>query len=317
MPTKLVTTNVWSRITRAAKASPSRAHVAVAYFGSNGSQLLPLKSGSRLVVDMSRAAVSSGQTNPSEVLKLIYGGVDVYSVPNLHAKVFVFGQRAFVGSANVSRNSATGLVEAVVETTTPAVVNAARRFVREQSFRLVTPQYAQRMAKFYKPPKFAAPQRRNIDASLPQAPVVHVLQLKHVTQSDEEQRFAQKELVVARRKRAKPRSCFVDYFQLQGRVRLDVEDVVVQVTDEGDGRKMVSPHGNVIRVSRYQKGRRASAFVYVEIPKKLRRKNLKAVVKRLGHQAKDYLNKDRVVRDGAFVRSLLGLWQTDSGKNVA
>jgi hypothetical protein len=197
------------------------------------------------------------------------------------------------------------------------MVNAARRFVREQSFRMVTPQYAQRMAKFYKPPKFAAPPRRTDGAASAQAPVVHVVQLEYVDWSVEEENFADNQLSLAKRRRATPYASSIDRFRLRGRVRLAEDDVVVQVMDEGGGRKMVSPHGNVIRVSRYRKGRNAFTFVYVEIPKRLRRKNLKSVVKRLGHQAKNYLSKDRVLRNGAFVRSLLGLWQTGDDRSSA
>jgi hypothetical protein len=113
---KLVTTNVWSRISRAAKANSRKSHVAVAYFGTGATRLLPLSKGSTRVVDMSHAAVASGQTNPSELLKLINEGVAVYTVANLHAKVFVLGNHAFVGSANASRHSEQSLVEAVVET---------------------------------------------------------------------------------------------------------------------------------------------------------------------------------------------------------
>ena len=85
------------------KKKPSGCFVAVAYFGTGASKLLPLRKGSTLIVDMSQAAVGSGQTNPSEILKLVNRGVDVHSVNNLHAKVFAVGNQAFVGSTNVSQ----------------------------------------------------------------------------------------------------------------------------------------------------------------------------------------------------------------------
>src|SRR5437867_1112590 len=103
---KLLTTNPWPAITIAATENPTRSYIAVAYVGTGGAKLLPLRRGSMLVVDASRRAVSCGQTNPTDLLGLIKAGVRVYSVENLHAKVFVLGRLAFVGSTNVSTHSA-------------------------------------------------------------------------------------------------------------------------------------------------------------------------------------------------------------------
>jgi hypothetical protein len=66
----------WHRITALVKRRPSRCQVAVAYFGTGASKLLPLRKGSTLVVDLSKRAVGTGQTKPSEVLKLVNKGVD-------------------------------------------------------------------------------------------------------------------------------------------------------------------------------------------------------------------------------------------------
>jgi hypothetical protein len=85
---QLRTSRVWDHITGLVKKQPTKCSVAVAYFGSGASKLLPLKKGSILVVDMSERAVRSGQTKPSEVLKLINVGVETHTVDNLHAKVF-------------------------------------------------------------------------------------------------------------------------------------------------------------------------------------------------------------------------------------
>ena len=71
MGSSLITDRIWSTITSAARSDVGDASVAVAYFGAGASKLLPLKRGSRLVVDFSERAVKSGQTCPSEILKLI------------------------------------------------------------------------------------------------------------------------------------------------------------------------------------------------------------------------------------------------------
>ncbi len=79
---------------------------AVAYLGQGGADLLPLRRGHRLVVDMSRATVQAGTTDPREVEKLLLRGVRVFSRQRLHAKVVVADNSVFAGSANISKNSA-------------------------------------------------------------------------------------------------------------------------------------------------------------------------------------------------------------------
>src|SRR3990170_3851068 len=96
MTTKLLTTDIWPTLTAAAKKSSGPSDGAVAYFGSSGSTLLPLSEGSRLVVDASDQAIKCGQPNPHELAKMLKKGVRVFSVPNLHAKIFVFGRSAYI-----------------------------------------------------------------------------------------------------------------------------------------------------------------------------------------------------------------------------
>ena len=126
MSTAFMSRDIWRQLTKAARGSRQGAAVAVAYFGKGASRLLPLAQGSRLVVDASERSVASGLTCPADLLTLVNRGVAVYSVPNLHAKVFVLGDAAYIGSANVSSSSASRLVEAVIRTTESSLVRAAR-----------------------------------------------------------------------------------------------------------------------------------------------------------------------------------------------
>lgn len=131
MTTRLLGGTVWEDIRRAVRHSKRPVLAAIAYFGKDGTKLLPLRKGSRLVVDASDNAVKSGQTHPNSLLELHRKGVVIYSVSNFHAKVLVVGNRAFVGSANVSTRSENTLVEAVLETTEPTAVRAVRKFIRD------------------------------------------------------------------------------------------------------------------------------------------------------------------------------------------
>jgi response regulator of citrate/malate metabolism len=53
MAVTLITKNIWATLTKAAKLSKTKSMVAVAYFGQQGSSMLPLKKGSMLLVDAS------------------------------------------------------------------------------------------------------------------------------------------------------------------------------------------------------------------------------------------------------------------------
>ena len=118
----------WARIREEVRQGP--AHVAVAWWCSEMSGRLPLQKGSVLVVRADRETMEQGQTNPSELEKLVKGGVHVFPLKNLHAKIFVFGKAAFVGSMNASRNSWDGLLlEAAVEIGEKSAVRAARKQV--------------------------------------------------------------------------------------------------------------------------------------------------------------------------------------------
>lgn len=94
---RVVTENVWPHIRNCARKNKNR-YVAVAYLGMNAGKYLPLGSGDVLVVDASKSSIRSGNTNPLELDRYLSKGTHVYSYDNLHAKVFVFGNLALVGS---------------------------------------------------------------------------------------------------------------------------------------------------------------------------------------------------------------------------
>jgi hypothetical protein len=153
MTANLLTHGIWRTLTAATKGSRVRPAVAVAYFGQGAAKLLPLANGSTLVVDASEGAVKSGQTCPAELRKLLNRGVCIYSRQNLHAKIFVFGPKVFIGSANVSRHSAHTLHEAMIVITDGKVAAAAKDFVRGICVQEVGPKSLSRLQKLYRPPR--------------------------------------------------------------------------------------------------------------------------------------------------------------------
>jgi hypothetical protein len=311
MSTVFVSQDIWPKLTQAVRACRQRCAVAVAYFGAGASRLLPLPKGSRLVVDASDHAVKSGQTCPTDLLKLVKRGVMVYSVPNLHAKVLVVGRAAFVGSANVSSHSAAQLVEAAFRATDPSAVRAARQFVHHLCLHEMTPTVLKRLAKLYRPPlvpggKGAKPPAADT-ARRPSLPRLMLAQLHLHDWSDRDQALHDAGLPVARRRREHPRSFELDSFRNAGKCRYRRGDLVVQVTDEGSGSVLVTPPGNLLHVRSRRTGKRQVSFIYLEHPAR-RRRPVKALARQLGRGSLKRLQRDGVVRDPAFAQALLNIW---------
>jgi phosphatidylserine/phosphatidylglycerophosphate/cardiolipin synthase-like enzyme len=177
---------------------------------------LPLARGSRLVVDAGERAVAAGQTNPKELLTLVHRGVDVYGIPNLHAKVFVLGRAAYVGSANVSKHSAETAIEAMVRASDPRLVGDARDFVRRHCLYQLTPAVLKRLAKMHHPPLGPRQTRskRRVKKT-PIAPTLPRLLLAHLdrqTLTQSEEALHKAGLLPAQKARKHPRSYVMESF---------------------------------------------------------------------------------------------------------
>ncbi len=312
MSAALITSNAWRALTAAARRARGPSFVAVAYLGTGASRLLPLKAGSRLVVDASEPAVKAGQTNPSELRRFIRRRVRVYSVPNLHSKVFVLGREAFIGSANVSTHSATALVEAIVRTREPDVVGAAKRFVKDVCVHELGPEAIKRLGKLYRPPKFSgrgAARRKPLQQGVrPDLPRLQLAQLKPADPPEASEATEESARAVAKSRRKHQRSHRLDEFFITGRCRYEPGDTVIQVLKEHGNRPMVFPPGNVVHVRKWSDGRRPVTFVFLEVPK-ARRVRLDRLADRLAWGAGKKLKRHGLVRDYAFGRQLLSAWQ--------
>ncbi|MEI6072013.1 MAG: phospholipase D family protein [Verrucomicrobiae bacterium] len=311
MNTVFISQKIWPTLTKASRGSRQKCAVAVAYFGAGADALLPLPKGSRLVVDASERAVASGQTCPADLMKLVTRGVAVYSVPNLHAKVFVLGRAAFIGSANVSNRSATQLVEAVVRTTDPTAVRAARQFVQDHCLHELTPTLLKRLAKLYRPPLLPGSKRgkrSTTDSSKrPTLPRLLLAQLVPEEWDERDQATHDTGFTVAKKRREHPKSFELDSFRYTGKCPHAQGDVVIQVLNEGKGKFLISPPGNVRYVRTRLDGNRRVSFVYLERPARKRR-SLKSLAMKLGYGSQKRLKNEGVVRDAAFAQALLNLW---------
>jgi hypothetical protein len=312
LKTKFYGHDVWPKITRVVKKARHN-FAAVAYLGKGASTLLPLKENDVLVVDMSEGAVKSGQTNPAEIVKLLRRGVNVYSVENLHAKVFVADGRAFIGSANASSRSANNLVEAVVETTERAAVSGCKSFIKGLRGVPVGPAYAYRMLKLYRPPRIVGGGgQRKVTRKLAVGERLWAVPLETLKWDPEDYEAQKAGKPKARKKISDSRRFIIEEFcwdcgPFVKNVRY--KDVTLQIVESGD-KRMVRPPARVIHVQRYRCGQSLRAIVFLEMERHRNSKDLRIVWDRLGRQANILLTKHnaRLVRDVALKSAICGLW---------
>jgi hypothetical protein len=304
MTTAFLSRDIWPQLTKATRRCSQGCAVAVAYFGQGASRLLPLAKGSRLVVDASERSVGSGQTCPTDLIKLVERGVAVYSVPNLHAKVFVLGRVAYIGSANASSRAAAHLVEAVIRTNDLNAVRDARQFVQQLCLRELTPEVLKRLAGLWRPPLIPGGKRDT--SKRPSLPRLLLAQLRPENWSEHDQALHDAAMIVAKQRQKHPRRFELESFRFKGMCPYRRDDVVVQVTDEGSGGVLVTPPGNVLHVRTRRNGNRSVSFVYLERPA-LRRRQLNSLARALGCTQKR-LRRNGLIRDSSLAQTLLNTW---------
>ena len=272
MPTQLILDDPWPRISAACKKS--RADVAVAYVGQGAARLLPLRPGSRLVVDASEGAVRSGQTDPRELLKYFRNKVEVFSQPRLHAKVFAFSEVAFVGSTNVSHRSAELLVEAAVALTTQPAVAQARRFVQGVARSPVGEQFLKELVKIYRPPRVPGGARRRMKSTATREETVagatplRLVQLVRMDWNEAEEAADDAGRKAA--KKLKTRGFKLASFSHSHWPHRNLDEEVVMVIKERDQQTTLYPPGRALAVRKVS-GMRSSVIV-LELPPKYARK---------------------------------------------
>lgn len=291
MKPSLHTHGVWSRLTALARQHHP-AFAAVPYFGSGASELLPLKAGSKLIVKFDRESVLSGQVNPQEIIRLLKRGVEVHACANLHAKVFVFGNTAIVGSANVSASSANSLVEACVEIKNRSFAIRCRRFIESLAGDTVGLEFAKKMAKLYKPPQFVRSRRKKgskTNRVIPKHSDIWLVSLIEDSWQDIDYENEEAGLSKAKKALTNPRKTDIETFLWQGGRLLDqikVGERILMSTQISKRKTLVSPPGKILDIRRYKVGERKRGVVYLEVPRNMRRRDLKTFLKSLGASAK-------------------------------
>jgi hypothetical protein len=312
MKNEFMTDGVWKVLTSATKRARKPVYVAVAYFGQGASKLLPLPANSRLVVDASDGAVKSGQTCPADLRKLQKRGVIIYSVPNLHAKVYVFDRFAFIGSANVSSRSAGTLIEAMFQATDRRSVSSAKKFVHSLCSNELSPGTIDRLTRIYRPPHIPGgglprgPRfKKNIRPILPRTFLTHLVRGDPPVGSEA---VEAKGFQIAKSRRKHGRNYVLQNFNWSGSSPFRKRDKIIQIVKEVGGNRLVDAPADVIYTREWGRNGRHVTFVYLELPD-VRRVGLERLAHRFGYGAKKKLLKNGLVRDPEFVEKLLGDWK--------
>ena len=262
-----------------------------------------------------REAIGSGQVDPREVVRAIRRDVQVHHCSNLHAKVYVFDRTAVVGSANVSHNSEHQLLEACVETTDRKVVENAKRFIHGLLGDRVGLDFARKMIPYFRPPirpRTGGPRSRG-KKRIPTQSGMWLFSLVELPWQDVDYEQEDKGWAEAKKAIKNPRAFEVDDFRWsEGKTLslLRVGQRIVQCTKTDDGNVLVSPPSRVINIRPYRAKKRKRAIIYLETPRKQRRRQLGAVLKSLGSIAQRLGNPRRTkrLRDPELVYELGRLW---------
>jgi len=121
---KILSSDIWKEIGKRAKTA-NRRKAAIAYVTRDQ---IGFKAGDVLVVDASKKAIASGQTDAPQLRELSRKGVAIYSQEGLHAKVLLLGTYSVVGSANMSGSSG-DLIEAAVISDSAVVASGIDSFI--------------------------------------------------------------------------------------------------------------------------------------------------------------------------------------------
>jgi hypothetical protein len=307
MSVRFLAENIWKEITDTAEGRRGTAFVAVPYFGQSGTRLLPLRSGDTLLVNASEAAVSSGQTYPRGLRTLLDRGVKIYTLGNLHAKIYVFGAVAFIGSANASSNSSDELEEAVVQVRDVKVVGEARKHIQGLCTTPLLRRDLDRLATKYQPPKRPGGGRQGGKSGAPVKPRKPRLFLAQIEEGevdtgyDKDFKTGHRE---AKAKREHSRS-IIDAVWRSG-LPYRVGDTLIQVLETAGGAMWVYPRAKVINRKVVPRGNRKMTFVYLEFPDQPRQR-LATLEKKLPRRHRHRLLKQGPIPEDDFRAKLLEL----------
>src|ERR1035438_6354826 len=293
---------------------------AIAYFGTDGARLLPLRKNDCLVVDMSPATVKAGGTNPHAIEKLLNRGVRVFSRSNLHAKIILSDKYLITSSANISGHSKDMLDEAGLLTNDRIAIQRARAFIQSLCTEPVRQKYLNMCKGLYRSPEFnnqpKSVNRKQLRTNTAKLWIVTIDGDVNSVPESEEKRYDQgtkkAEKMLAEKKSK------TDSFHSKSKLRI-LSDLqkghwIVRVTKYEDGTCEVSPPGQLLFIDSYvrDKQKKLNRWVYhLEVPAKEQTMSWKKFKQRLQkntHFEVSEKPRDRAVSDVKIADGILGMW---------
>jgi hypothetical protein len=304
---------LWKRIPMLARKTP-KAVVAVAFCGADSPKLLPLKRGSKLIVDASEATVKAGATCPAALIKHLRQGVEIYSVDYLHAKVFLFGRRVLIGSSNVSTNSARLLKEAALESDDAKVVRNAKEFIHDLDKTPLGPAELAKLSRIYQKPRFHFTGAKSLKREKLRTWLVPL-----VDEDWEQEDYRQADLGRPKaRNRMTSRLQDFDLHEFQSESghflkKVKKGDRAIQVVKISKSRTEVYRDAPVLLVHKYVKTHKRNAVVFLEIKRHCKCKTLKQIQSKSPDFAKilakvNSQNDPRSPRSLALRRAIRTIW---------
>ena len=314
---------------RARVEGARRVDVAVAYLGHGAADLLPLKKGHRLVIDMSLTAVRAGSTDPNEVERLIAAGVDAYSRQNLHAKMLIADGVLVCGSANISHHSRDILEEAGISTDEPAAVRAAHTFFESICTEPIRPEYLSICKKEYRPPQGfgGRPSGSDSETDSQPSPARHrKLWLVNLSEFElpksEEKRF-KLGLSAAQKLIKDPATTKVESFYWPSKPlmasQLVTGDWIIQAMTLKSKRIRVYPPGQFLSMDHYPRGETPDKerwVFHIEVPRSgqgMTWSRFRNIARQLPGLEKWTSPRTRAIKDNDVADKLLALW-TSTGE---
>jgi len=292
-----------------------RKRAAVAYVNTGARELLPLRAGDILVVDMSLNAVRQGLTNPWEVAKFVKGKVDVFTCSNLHGKVYLFDRCVAVGSANASNHS-TRLLECVAISRDPKLIAQVGGFIAAIARERVTPGYIRVCKKEYKPPTHPGSKGPRKKEAQPQYSRLWVIGTEPTSFSDAEARLNKQQEKHAAALIRNRRRYEVEAVRWEGqnafRRTLKPGDQIIELYASGRSVRTYPP-SRVLRCKPYKSSDSKNAermFIYLERERAPRTVSADSFRKAL-HQAgvKVTTSPCRELKSPKAISVALGFWQ--------
>lgn len=268
---------LWSTLMQLSKDCRSRQMIAVPYVGKDSSSVLKFRKSDILLCALTEPNSKAGNIYPAEIRLLQKQGVRVYQRDNLHAKIYLFGNKVVICSANLSSSSKNRLDEVGLLTNNPVVVKSIREWFMERLAEPVTPGWLEHCENIYQPPKGGGGkptnhQQNNLNQQRTWIIFGHLTDFPEFENNDRQKGFNS-----AKKNLEKPRIYNIEEFRATGKYKFIEEiqrgDLIIQVIkDSTKADHKVYPSGRVLGKKQFNnKNGTYVTYLFIEMPKKYRK----------------------------------------------